>query len=65
MASDKIVEIEMTLSHHERQILELSEIASAQWKDIEWLKRRMNDALSRIAQTEGGALPASVKPPHY
>jgi len=65
MAGDKVVEMEMTLSHHERQIKELSEIASAQCKDIEWLKRRLNEALSRVAQAGDGFPPASAKSPHY
>ena len=64
MADDKIIAIETTLSHHERQIQELSEMISAQWKEIERLKRRLEEVQSKIEE-DGDAPPASVKPPHY
>ena len=64
MADDKIITIETTLSHHERQIQELSEMIGAQWKEIERLKRRLDEVLSKIDE-DGGAPPASAKPPHY
>ncbi len=65
MADDRIIEIETRLAHHEKQIADLSEIAAAQWKEIESLRRQLGEALSRIEEAEGGAPPASVKPPHY
>lgn len=64
MNDDKIMTIETMLSHHERQIHELSEMIGAQWKEIEMLRRRLDDALSNAGDGDS-APPASVKPPHY
>lgn len=64
MKDDKIMTIETTLAHHERQIQELSEGMSAQWKEIERLRRSLDKALAQIEDTDG-APPASAKPPHY
>jgi SlyX protein len=64
MTDEKIIAIETTLSHHEQQIQEMSEMISAQWKEIERLRRHLENALSKIGEADG-APPASVRPPHY
>lgn len=64
MTDDKIIAIETTLSHHEQQIQEMSEVISTQWKEIEKLRRYIENALSKMEETDG-APAASVKPPHY
>ena len=64
MAEEKIIAIETALSHHDQQIQELSEMISAQWKEIERLKRRLEDVMAD-REDGSGAPPASVKPPHY
>lgn len=64
MAEEKIIAIETALSHHDQQIQELSEMISAQWKEIERLKRRLEDVMAD-REDGNGAPPASVKPPHY
>ena len=64
MAEEKIIAIETTLSHHDQQIQELSEMIGAQWKEIERLKRRLEDVMAD-REDGNGAPPASAKPPHY
>ena len=54
----------MTLSHHERQIQDLSDMINAQWQEIKTLKRRLGDALSKLDELSE-APPANTKPPHY
>ncbi len=64
MNDDKIIAIETTLSHHERQIQDLSAVIASQWKEIERLKRQLDEALSKIDDAEDSP-PANAKPPHY
>lgn len=74
--ADKIEAIEMALAHHDRQIEDLSEMISLQWKEIERLKFKLAEAYSKIdemnaAGSEGkepssvSEIAASEKPPHY
>lgn len=73
---DKIEALEMALAHHDRQIEDLSEMISLQWKEIERLKFKLAEAYSKIdeinASSNEGKQPQSVsdiaaaeKPPHY
>jgi uncharacterized coiled-coil protein SlyX len=64
MNEDKIIAIETTLSHQERQIQDLSATIALQWKEIERLKRLLERALERM-EADAGAPPANVKPPHH
>ncbi len=50
----KIIDIEITLAHHEQQIAEMSEVITDQWKMIDALKYRLEKALAKIEQIEGG-----------
>ncbi len=62
----KITEIETTLAHHEQTINELNDVITAQWKEIETLKRRLDKTMAKIDQLqEGGDISADQKPPHY
>ncbi|MAQ71448.1 MAG: hypothetical protein CL565_04560 [Alphaproteobacteria bacterium] len=77
--SEKRIEaLEHKLSYQERQIEELSELATQQWKEIEALKRRLQKTHEEIEnyieearETAGekGLTPteqaARDKPPHY
>jgi SlyX protein len=68
MSDGKLDGIESVLAHHERQIHDLSEMVNAQWKEIEALKRRLEQAQAKIGEMQesaGGAPPANEKPPHY
>jgi len=77
MANDETLnDIQVMLSHHERQIQELSEIVAAQARDIDRLKKRLDLAHEKLAEVEqsasDGRKELSVteqalrdKPPHY
>ena len=64
MNDDQIIAIETTLSHHERQIQDLSEVLAAQGNEIERLKRQLEEAIRGASDTEK-SLPTNAKPPHY
>ncbi|MGJ3260057.1 MAG: SlyX family protein [Rhodospirillales bacterium] len=60
----RITELEMTVTHQERTIGELSDVVAEQWSRIESLKR----ALTRLEETKADAEPedeADRRPPHY
>lgn len=72
---DRIAELETALAHHERQIEDLSDLISAQWKEIERLKNyiirteaKLDDYIDRAGE-DAGLTPAEIaardKPPHY
>ena len=72
MTEEKLNHIETTLAHQERQILDLSEMISQQWKEIEALKAHLQKANAKIdiLETSSGLLSVSEqaardKPPHY
>ena len=54
MNDKKIIDIQTTLAHHEQQIAEMSEVMTDQWKMIDALKKRLDKALAKIDQIEGG-----------
>jgi len=73
---ETLADLQVMLSHHERQIQELSDIVTAQAKDIDRLKKRLDLAHEKLAEVEqsaeGGRKELSVteqalrdKPPHY
>ncbi len=60
----RITELEMTVTHQERTISELSDVVAEQWSIIEMLKRE----LTRLDETKADAEPedeANRPPPHY
>lgn len=64
--NEKITEIETTLAHHEQTITELNDVITAQWQEIETLKKRLDKTLAKIEQIEhGDEIAADQKPPHY
>ncbi len=73
MNNDTLNHIEETLAHQERQIEDLSDMVNKQWQEIEALKRRLEQAQSKISDLEDGQgksvsvseLAAQEKPPHY
>ncbi len=53
MTNDEtLADIQVLLSHHERQIMELSDIVTAQAKDIDRLKKRLDLAHEKLAEVE-------------
>lgn len=78
MTNDEtLADLQVMLSHHERQIQELSDIVTVQAKDIDRLKKRLDLAHEKLAEvemasSEGRKEGLSVteqalrdKPPHY
>ena len=77
MENDRFAAIEATLSHQDRQIQDLSDMVSQQWKEIERLKKALikaNDKIEEIQNTSSEApdkpmsvteIAAAEKPPHY
>lgn len=64
--NEKITEIEITLAHQEQTITEMGDIITAQWKEIETLKKRLDKTLAKIEELQDGeGIEADQKPPHY
>lgn len=75
--TDPIRQIEESLTHHERQIQDLSDMVARQWQDIDLLKKTVTVLQQKIAaaaqgagDTGGDKLSVSEqalrdKPPHY
>ncbi|MBL4802314.1 MAG: SlyX family protein [Emcibacter sp.] len=66
--SERLLEIENTITYQDQQIQDLSDMVSQQWKEIDRLKKHISNATERLENlenpTEGGAVP-DEKPPHY
>lgn len=64
-----MTDIQITLSHHDKTLAELSDVLNAQWREIENLKRQLNVANTKISELESnigdGADTSNVKPPHW
>jgi len=77
MSDEQINTMQESVMHHERQINDLSEMVTAQWHEIDRLKKtieKLNEKLSMVEDSvqEGGGKAMSVaemaaqnKPPHY
>lgn len=77
MSEKKIENLEEALAHHEKQILDLSEMVKAQWDQIDILKARLTKMQGKVEELEenlpdGDGKNLSVseqaardKPPHY
>ncbi len=65
--TSRIDALEIRLAHQERMIEDLNQIITAQWKDIDRLKRaieRLGDRLAS-AETAIGSNPADEPPPPH
>ena len=74
MTDNQLNRIEEMLSFQEQQITDLSEMVNTQWQEIEALKRRLEQANSKLSTLEGKSgdagmsindIAAQEKPPHY
>ena len=63
MTDPKIIDLETLLAHHDVQIQDLSAMISAQWQEIDRIRRQLDAALAKIS--EGASHPATARPPHY
>ena len=76
MSDERFNKIEMLLAHHEKQLLDLHEVMTRQWAEIDGLKLRLKRTTEQLQQVDGGTdksreglsvseLAALDKPPHY
>lgn len=77
MSEEKHSKVEETLAHQEQQILDLSDMVSRQWDEIDLLKTQLQRLKSKVGTLEdnipdsdGAGLSVSEiaardKPPHY
>jgi SlyX protein len=60
--------LETRIAHHERMIEELNQTITAQWKDIDRLKREIERLSDRVASAEAAIGPDAgdePPPPHW
>ena len=66
--SERLLEIESTITHQDQQIQDLSDMVGQQWKEIDRLKKHLSRATARLENlenpTDDGAITHEV-PPHY
>ncbi len=75
MSDRELEKIQTTLAHHERQIEDLNDVITAQWKEIDRLKRHIRKTEAQLedyinaADHDKGLSSADIaarnKPPHY
>ena len=75
MSEERIENLEITLAHQDQQIQDMSEMITAQWKEIERLKAHIQRTEEKLLEfmdsdEESEALSATEfaarnKPPHY
>ena len=66
--TDRIVALELLVTHLERDLATLNSALLDQQKEIGTLKRtieRLDDRMSRMAAPEESRNPAEERPPHY
>ncbi|HOO51247.1 MAG TPA: SlyX family protein [Alphaproteobacteria bacterium] len=77
-SQDKISQLEMLVAHQDKQIADLSDMATEQWKEIDLLKTQVRFLVGRLKDMESSAgddklgdaktvteMAAAEKPPHY
>ena len=63
---DRIDVLETRLTFQDTTIETLNTTVTAQWKEIDWLKRQLARLKERLAEAEANApTPGSERPPHY
>lgn len=76
MSDQRLNTIETALAHQDRQIQDLNEMVSAQWRAIDLLQKRLDLALGKLSALETAVpdqdrdlsvaeIAALEKPPHY
>jgi SlyX protein len=62
----RIEELEARLAHQEKNIGDLNDVITAQWKKIDALERQLQRFSEELADMDAGEAPAAnQKPPHY
>lgn len=65
--AERLDRLEMRTAHQDAAIDELNEVITAQWKQIDYLKRQISRLEEQAAQAPATAGPAQLEPPppHY
>ena len=65
--TSRIDDLEVRAAHHERMIEDLNQTITAQWKDIDRLKREIERLSDRLASAENAidSNPADEPPPPH
>ncbi len=66
--TSRLEALETRIAHHERMIDDLNQTITAQWKDIDRLKRELQRLGDRVATTEAAMGPDpgdEPPPPHW
>ncbi|ASG20674.1 SlyX family protein [Nitrospirillum viridazoti] len=64
----RLIDLEMRITHHERMAEELSQVVADQGQMIDMLTARVHRLLARLQEAEGGWRPSpqdEKPPPHY
>jgi SlyX protein len=63
----RIEALEVRVAYQDQMIEDLNQTVIAQWKQIDSLKRQLNEVLDRVQEVEDSAGPRSPEPPppHY
>jgi SlyX protein len=61
----RIDELEMRLSHQQKEIAELNDVITEQWKKTETLERQVRRFGEELQALEPIDAPVNQKPPHY
>lgn len=66
MSTDRIDRLEMHVAEQQQMLDDLSDVLAQQTKDIDRLRKRLEQSDDRIAELEAGLpAPGNDKPPHY
>ena len=78
MNTEKLKDIEVLLTHQDRQIQDLSDMLAKLWREVETLKQRLSHTQDKLKAVEEAAsaartdtaldvseIAAREKPPHY
>lgn len=66
--NSRIEALEVRVAYQDQVIEELNQTVIAQWKQIDALKRQLNEVLDRVQEVEdsaGGPAAPERPPPHY
>ena len=63
----RIEALEVRVAYQDQVIEDLNQTVIAQWKQIDALRRQLNEVLDRVQEVEDstGGPAASERPPHY
>jgi SlyX protein len=64
-ADARLDALEIRVAYQDQVIEDLNQTIISQWKQIDSLKRQLNELLNRVQEVEDGAAAPERPPPHY